>query len=193
MGFNLEKVTFVLTLVTQGSTGPVLAFVATLAQLASKMNLPFLPLYTWTGLWTSLILFVCSITSASNLVKYLTRFTDEIFSVLISAIFVVEAVSDIGRTFSSPASTFTKALLTLVCATTTYTVATTLKGLRKTVYFPKSVRNTLSNFAPTIGVVSASLIARWARISHGVAAAGLPTLAIPPVFGTNSMLCIELP
>ena len=41
-----------------GSTGPVLAFVATLVQLAEKMNLPFLPLYSWTGIWTSGILLV---------------------------------------------------------------------------------------------------------------------------------------
>ena len=40
-----------------GSTGPVLAFVATLVKLAEKMNLPFLPLYAWTGLWTAGILF----------------------------------------------------------------------------------------------------------------------------------------
>ena len=39
-----------------GSTGPVLAFVAALVQLAEKMNLPFLPLYAWTGIWTSGIL-----------------------------------------------------------------------------------------------------------------------------------------
>jgi hypothetical protein len=150
------------------------------------MSLPFLPLYAWTGLWTSLILFISSVTSASSLVKYLTRFTDEIFSVLISCIFVIEAVSDIGRTFASPASTFAKALLTVTCATTTYVVATTLKKLRRTVYFNKTIRNTLSNFAPTIGVVSASLVARWARITNGVAVAGLPALTIPEVFGTTS-------
>lgn len=39
-----------------GSTGPVLAFVATLVKLAEEMNLPFLPLYAWTGIWTSGIL-----------------------------------------------------------------------------------------------------------------------------------------
>ena len=39
-----------------GSTGPVLAFVATLVQLAEKLSLPFLPLYAWTGIWTSGIL-----------------------------------------------------------------------------------------------------------------------------------------
>mmetsp|Transcript_22334 Transcript_22334/g.28174 ORF Transcript_22334/g.28174 Transcript_22334/m.28174 type:complete len:588 (-) Transcript_22334:106-1869(-) len=168
-----------------GSTGPVLAFVATLVQLAKKANLPFLPLYTWTGLWTSAILFLSSVTSASNMVKYLTRFTDEIFAVLISTIFVVEAASDIGGTFMSPASTFTKALLTLVIATVTYGTATTLKGLRNTVYFTKSVRNNISNFAPTIGVVLGSLLARKARLAHG-AQALLPSLSIPTTFQSTS-------
>jgi HCO3- transporter family len=167
-----------------GSTGPVLAFVATLAQLANILKVPFLPLYAWTGLWTAAILLACSLTSASNLVKYLTRFTDEIFSTLISAIFVVEAVSDVGRTFAT--STLTKALLTLVTASATYTIATTLKKLRRGVYFPRSVRNTVSNFAPTIGVVSGALIARWARLAHGTAAAGLPALSMPAVFGTTT-------
>ncbi len=168
-----------------GSTGPVLAFVACLAQLAKSMNLPFLPLYTWTGLWTSAILFACSITSASNSVKYLTRFTDEIFSVLISTIFVVEAISDVARTFSSPVSTFTKALLTLTCASVTYGTASILKGCRNTVYFNKQIRTNLSNFAPTIGVVFGSLIARWARLTHGWSVA-LPALKIPSTFATTS-------
>jgi len=169
-----------------GSTGPVLAFVACLAQLANAVNLPFLPLYAWTGLWTAAILFISAATSASNLVKYMTRFTDEIFSTLISAIFVVEAVSDIGRTFSSPASTFTKALLTLTCAVVTYGTATMLKGLRSTSYFPKSIRANISNFAPTVGVVAGSLVARYARLVHGSSVAGLPCLSIPNTFATTS-------
>lgn len=168
-----------------GSTGPVLAFVACLVQLAKLTNLPFLPLYTWTGLWTAGILFLSSITSASNLVKYLTRFTDEIFSVLISTIFVIEAVSDVGGTFAAPGSTLTKALLTLAIATVTYGTATVLKGLRNSVYFTKSIRNNLSNFAPTIGVVLGSLLARSARLAHG-AEALLPALAIPAKFMTTS-------
>lgn len=56
-----------------GGTGPVLAFVACLAQLAKLWQLPFLPLYAWTGLWSALILLICSMTSASNLVKVSTR------------------------------------------------------------------------------------------------------------------------
>jgi hypothetical protein len=168
-----------------GSTGPVLAFVAALFQLSKSMNLPFLPLYAWTGLWTSTILLISSLTSASNLVKYLTRFTDEIFSLLISTIFVIEAISDITVTFTSPASTFTKALLTLVIASVTYGISTVLKGLRKSVYFTPSIRTTVSNFAPTIGVVVGSLLARSARITYG-AQALLPSLSIPTKFATTS-------
>jgi len=166
-----------------GSTGPVLTFVACLAQLATSMELPFLPLYSWTGLWTAGILFLSAITSASNLVKYLTRFTDEIFSTLISVIFVSEAIRDIRKTFSSPASTFTKALLTLTCATVTFTTATLLKGLKSSVFFTKRIRNNISNFGPTIGVVTASLIARWARLTHDTA---LPSLQMPAQFATTS-------
>jgi len=149
------------------------------------MNVPFLPLYAWTGIWTSGILFLSSITSASNLVKYLTRFTDEIFSTLISFIFVVEAVQNIGRSFTNPASSFTKGLLTLIVAVSTYFTAATLKGLQKTVYFNKGIRKNVSNFGPTIGVLTGALIARWARLSQG-AVATLPALAIPTTFATTS-------
>jgi hypothetical protein len=44
----------------------------------------------------------------------------------------------------------------------------------------------VSRFAPTIGVVSGALIARWARLAHGVAVAGLPSLTMPSTFGTTT-------
>ena len=79
-----------------------------------------------------------------------------------------------------------KALLTLTCASTTYTLATLLKGLRKSTFFTKQIRNTISSFAPSIGVVVASLVARWARISQGAKIAALPSLAMPASFATTS-------
>ena len=128
---------------------------------------------------------VSSVTSASHSVKYLTRFTDEIFSTLISFIFVVEAVQNIARSYTNPASSFAKGLLTLVVASTTYAAATILRGLRNTVYFNKRVRKNLSNFGPTLGVVAGALVANWAELAQGAAAA-LPALVIPPTFATTS-------
>lgn len=42
------------------------------------------------------------------------------------------------------------------------------------------------NTHPHTGVVTATLIARCARVSHGTALAGLPCLAMPTAFGTSS-------
>lgn len=103
-----------------GSTGPVLAFTLVLYRTAQSMGLNFLPLYSWVGIWTSAILFFSSITSLSNLVNYFTRFTDEIFSLLISIIFLFEAVKDLSGFFTNPAVGFAKALLSLVVAVTTF-------------------------------------------------------------------------
>eukprot|EP00815_Leptocylindrus_aporus_P000850 CAMPEP_0116075566 /NCGR_PEP_ID=MMETSP0322-20121206/16709_1 /TAXON_ID=163516 /ORGANISM="Leptocylindrus danicus var. apora, Strain B651" /LENGTH=528 /DNA_ID=CAMNT_0003565645 /DNA_START=227 /DNA_END=1813 /DNA_ORIENTATION=+ len=166
-----------------GSTGPVLAFVATLYKFTARTGLPFLPVYAWTGLWTAAILFLSAITSASNLVKYLTRFTDEIFSCLISTIFIIEAVSDVARTFATPAVPFVTALLTLLCAATTYGLSTTFKNVRNTAYGNKMLRDTVSNFGPTAAVICSCLIARAAKLGQGVS---LPSLAIPASFATTS-------
>ena len=166
-----------------GSTGPVLSFVVCLAQMAKSLNLPFLPLYAWTGLWTSGILMASSLTSASNLVKYLTRFTDEIFSMLISLIFVVEAVSPVMASFSGPLS---KALLTLTCAASTFTLASVTKKVRNTTFFTKPVRNAISNFGPPSAVIAVSMFARWAKLKYGVAQAALPALAMPATFSTTT-------
>lgn len=76
--------------------------------------------------------------------------------------------------------------MTLVCATSTYSIATILKKLRRSVYFTKRIRNTISNFAPTIGVVTATLIARWARVTQGAQLAQLPSLSMPMIFGTTT-------
>ena len=58
-----------------GSTGPMLAFTATLCHLCAELGLPFLPTYAWVGAWSAAMLLACAATSASNLVKYLTGFT----------------------------------------------------------------------------------------------------------------------
>uniref|UniRef100_A0A7S1UPF3 Bicarbonate transporter-like transmembrane domain-containing protein n=1 Tax=Grammatophora oceanica TaxID=210454 RepID=A0A7S1UPF3_9STRA len=163
-----------------------MAFTISLAQLAKQLSLPFLPLYAWTGIWTSGMLLTAALTSTCNIVQYLTRFTDEIFSVLISSIFLFEAITDVAKTFTSPASVATKALLTLVCSMVTFGSALTLKGLKTSTYFTKSLRNNLSNFAPAIGVTLGSLVARAARLKYGVAAAALPVLKLPTQFATTT-------
>mmetsp|Transcript_15226 Transcript_15226/g.28906 ORF Transcript_15226/g.28906 Transcript_15226/m.28906 type:complete len:595 (+) Transcript_15226:32-1816(+) len=167
-----------------GPMGPNLAFTISLAQLAKSASLPFLPFYAWTGLWTAGMLMVASLTSASHIVKYLSRFTDEIFSVLISAIFLFEAVSNVAKIFTEPLTTATKALLALTCASVTFGSGMALRGLKNSIYFTKSIRNNVSNFAPAIGVVLGSLVARAMRLNF--AGCNLSSLVLPTKFVTTT-------
>ena len=174
-----------------GPMGPNLAFTLSLVPLAQYWNVSFLPLYAWTGLWTAFYLGVAACTSASNLVQHLTKFTDEIFSVLISTIFLFGAVRDIQKPFglllqSTAATAATTspplvALMTLVCALTTFGSATLLKSLQTGRYFNRWIRTQLANFAPAIGVVLGTLVA--SKMKPFVT---LPALSLPSALGTTS-------
>jgi len=163
-----------------GPMGPNLAFTVGLFRISQRLTLPFLPLYAYTGLWCSLILALCACTSASNVTKHLTAFTDEIFSVLISTIFLVGAVQEVIGAFLPATASSTTALLTLLCASITFGTSIVLKGLNRSVYFTKRIRDNLSNFAPAIGVLVGSLLARTALLRFGAASgANLASLSLP--------------
>ncbi|CAM9505104.1 unnamed protein product, partial [Phaeothamnion confervicola] len=166
-----------------GSTGPVLAFTNVLYVTTARAGLPFLPVYGWVGLWTAALLGACSLFSVSNLVDYFTRFTDEIFSLLISVIFIYEAVKDLGGLFVNPAVPAANACLSLIIATLTFGTAKTLNGLRPTRFLTKRFRELLADFAPTIGVFAGVFTSLWATKSRYALA--LPTLAVPQSFTTT--------
>jgi hypothetical protein len=74
-----------------GPTGLTLAFTGALYKFTSMAGLPFLPLYSWTGMWTSLFLALCAVFNVSSLIKYCTRFTDDCFNALLALNFLYEA------------------------------------------------------------------------------------------------------
>ncbi|CAM9265250.1 unnamed protein product [Scytosiphon promiscuus] len=165
-----------------GSTGPVLAFIAVLYKTAARMSLPFLPLYTWVGFWTAGLLGVASVFSLSNMVLFFTRFTDEIFSLLISLIFIMEATKDITGVFTSAGVPLVAATSTLVVALSTYGVATILKSLRRTQFLNKPTREMIADFAPTLGVATGTLAALWGKSRYALT---LPTLVVPSALTTT--------
>ncbi|XP_033100508.1 electroneutral sodium bicarbonate exchanger 1-like [Anneissia japonica] len=74
-----------------GSTGPILIYEKILIGFCDSANLEYLPFRWWIGMWTAFLCIVLVATDASSLVRYFTRFTEESFSTLISAIFIYEA------------------------------------------------------------------------------------------------------
>ncbi|XP_033728652.1 sodium bicarbonate cotransporter 3-like isoform X2 [Pecten maximus] len=76
-----------------GSTGPVLVFETITFQFCGDMGLDYLELRFWIGIWTGTILIVMTAFDLSALVRYITRFTEESFALLISLIFIKEAIA----------------------------------------------------------------------------------------------------
>ena len=166
-----------------GTTGPLLAFIKVTYEACKYLSLPFLPIYAWIGLWSSFMLYISSFFSLSNVVEYFTRFTDDIFSSLISVIFIYEACSELIKGFMNPAISGLQASLSLIIAVLTYFTANTLVKLRQTQFFPRKVREKIADFGPTLGVLTGAFTAHAAMSRYNIA---LPMLNVPQVFGTTS-------
>ena len=166
-----------------GTTGPLLAFLKVLYDACSANGIPFLPVYSWVGLWSSLFLFLSSFFSLSNVVEYFTKFTDDIFSTLISVIFIMEALKDLSGKFSNPAVSGIQAFVTLSVALTTFLTAKTLSGLRRSPFLARKLREVVSDFAPTIGVMAGVSAAAVATKRYSVS---LPMLSVPAILSTTS-------
>lgn len=142
-----------------GGTGPIVIFTALLYQTTNDLGLAFLPVYSWVGVWSGILLMLLAVTDASALMRFFTRFTDEIFAALIAVIFIVEAITDISAGFGDPDTPYDQALLGLVLAIGTFVVARTLQWFRNSAYLRWWVRDFLADFGPAISIVVMTLVA----------------------------------
>ncbi len=150
-------------LIILGGTGPLLIFTMILYEFCVDLSLPFLETRAWVGLWTALLLFILAATDASCLLRYFTRFTDEIFAMLIAMIFIfaaVEALTDIFDELDVKQHHDT-ALLSLLLALGTFYIAKSLTRFRHSRYLLPQIREFLADFGPTIAMVLMTLVAVW--------------------------------
>jgi anion exchange protein len=84
-------------LVVLGGTGPTLIFEDILFQFCEEQGLPYLQFRFWIGLWVAFFIILLVAFNASVIVRLFTRFTEEIFSALISFIFIYEAFEKIWK------------------------------------------------------------------------------------------------
>lgn len=78
-----------------GTTGPLVLFDEALYNFCKTNNYTFLIVRLYIGMWMGLIALIVSAFEGSVLVRLFTRFTQEIFSALITLIYIVEAVMKI--------------------------------------------------------------------------------------------------
>ena len=165
-----------------GLTGPLLVFITTLYALCVRLEIPFLPTYAWVGFWTGGLVILMALTDASFLMRFFTRFTDEIFAGLISLIYLYEAISPLMREAQGLAHREdpSTSLLTLLLALGTLYLAMNLQAFRRSRFLLPWMRELLGDFGPAIALVAMSVVAFWLGNIH------LTQLRVPDEFATTT-------
>jgi len=166
-------------LIILGGTGPLLIFTMILFRNCMKFDIPFLPTYALVGLWAGAFTIILAVTNLSVLMKYFTRFTDEIFGALISFIFISEAFYALTDPMITTPGVKTIPLLSLLIGVGTFFLAIGLVRFRKSDYLNSSIRNHLSDFGPVLSIIIMTSIILYSGID-------LAHLKVPSTFTTTS-------
>ncbi len=163
-----------------GGTGPITIFTGLLYVACGQLGIAFLPAYAWVGIWSGVFMLILAFTDASALMRYFTRFTDEIFAALISVIFIVEAVRDVMFAFQHDDYNLSTSFLTLILALGTYMISRYFKNATKSQYLRRTLRELISDFGPSLAIIIMTATA----ISFSDVYINKPV--VPESFGTTS-------
>uniref|UniRef100_A0A3Q1GR92 Anion exchange protein n=1 Tax=Acanthochromis polyacanthus TaxID=80966 RepID=A0A3Q1GR92_9TELE len=84
-----------------GFSGPLLVFEEAFFAFCKSQEIEYIVGRVWVGVWLVIIVVIIVACEGSFLVRFISRFTQEIFSILISLIFIYETFAKLGRTFKS--------------------------------------------------------------------------------------------
>jgi len=149
-----------------GATGPVLAYTVVIYNMFNSMfgEEYFFQMYFWTGAWFSFFTILIAASDMCCIVKHVTKFTEEIFSGLISAIFIVEAIKPTIKNFHSGKYKQDSAFLQAFLTFGTFMLATKLASLKNSTAMTPLLRKVFSSFGVTISiVVMAGMAAIWSQ------------------------------
>jgi hypothetical protein len=140
-------------------TGLTLAFISGLFRFCTLKGLPFFPVYAWVGLWTSLFFTLLGLGGSSQLIRYCTRFTDEIFNALLSLNFIYEATASIKRNFErADPNNLTTPFVGLAMALTTFRATAFASKFEASKFLNQRIRRVVKNFGPVIIFVTMSAL-----------------------------------
>ena len=169
-------------LVIVGVTGPVSILTINIYTLAEQWGLPFIPFYAWAQLWGGFMLIALAVFNACDTVKLVTRFSCEIFGVLIGMLYLHTGINGISLVLGKLKAGFDDGLLQFIIAIGTLYVAQVLSRAKSWKIMTEVTREVLSDYGATFSIVLWSLMPAMAnyRLEDG----HLPTLFVPLKFET---------
>uniref|UniRef100_A0A8C9KRW6 Anion exchange protein n=1 Tax=Panthera tigris altaica TaxID=74533 RepID=A0A8C9KRW6_PANTA len=162
-------------LLVVGFSGPLLVFEEAFFSFCSSNNLEYIVGRVWIGFWLVLLVVLIVAFEGSFLVQFISRYTQEIFSILISLIFISETFFKLIKIFRDHplqkdydynVTTVPKpqaplpntALLSLVLMAGTFFLAMILRKFKNSSYFPGRLRRVIGDFGVPISILIMVLV-----------------------------------
>ncbi|XP_006897906.1 PREDICTED: band 3 anion transport protein [Elephantulus edwardii] len=157
-------------LLVVGFSGPLLVFEEAFFSFCDNNGLEYIVGRVWIGFWLILLVVLVVAFEGSFLVRFISRYTQEIFSFLISLIFIYETFSKLIKIFQDhPLQQHYKynvtlhpkpqaplpntALLSLVLMAGTFFFAMMLRKFKNSSYFPGKLRRIIGDFGVPISIL----------------------------------------
>lgn len=140
-------------LVILGVTGPVSILTISIYQITKAWGIKFIPFYAWTQVWGALIHIVAASLNFCDMVHWITRFSGEIFGVLIAIIYLYTGIADSVTAFTHQGATFESGLLSLTVTLGMAWTCMKLYSANNWVIFSTKIREVISDYGATISLM----------------------------------------
>lgn len=150
--------------------------------VAKSLDINFLPFYAWSQIWASLFHVVLAAINFCELITLITRFSVEIFGVLIALIYIYTGVVGVVESFSGGRAELEVGLLHLLIALGTSWLSLHLSQARHWKILTGFWRDLIADYGPTAALVIWSAVpllglASQVRVDH---------IEVPRTFQTTS-------
>ncbi|XP_063156705.1 band 3 anion transport protein [Candoia aspera] len=171
-------------LLVVGFSGPLLVFEEAFYTFCTNYGFEYIVGRVWIGFWLILLVILVVAFEGSFLVRYISRYTQEIFSILISLIFILETFFKLIKIFkehplkeayknitlsrdeepSDPAPN--TALLSLVLMAGTFFTAFFLRKFKNSSFFPGRLRRVIGDFGVPIAIFIMTLADKFIKDTY---------------------------
>ncbi|KAF5924500.1 hypothetical protein HPG69_018901 [Diceros bicornis minor] len=157
-------------LLVLGFSGPLLVFEEAFFSFCESNDMEYIVGRVWIGFWLILLVVLMVAFEGSFLVRFISRYTQDIFAFLISLIFIFETFSNLVKIFQKHPlrKNYTQnvvidpepqdplpntALLSLVLMAGTFFLAMVLRRFKNSSYFPGKLRRLIGDFGVPISAL----------------------------------------
>lgn len=148
------------------------------------LGIKFIPFYAWSQIWGAAMLIVLAVFNACDTLKFVTRFSCDIFGILIALLYLYNGIEGIARALDKQRADFGVSLLQFIIAMGTFYTADTLSHASGWSSLNGKWRGLINDYGATVAILVWSTVP--AMTANRMEDGAIPKLYVPLTFETTS-------